>query len=103
MKRSNHEPERWSTRAGTAAGARHGAPVKDELGALFRRLRQATAATAALTTDISAEPTMAAPPVRATGRRGARLVWRLVLAAAVVATGGAGRSPYPSSPRIANP
>ncbi len=87
MKRSDHEPERWSDRAGAAAGARQGAPVEDDLGGLFRRLRQATAVT---TIDIPAAPTQAPHPLRATGRRGARLAWRLVLAAAVVvATGGA--------------
>ena len=90
MKRSEHEPERWSDRAGAAASARQGAPVEDELGALFRRLQQATAATAATTIDIPAELTRAARPARATGRQGAHLAWRLVLAAAlVVATGGA--------------
>jgi TolA-binding protein len=90
MKRTRHEPERWSERAGAAADGRQGAPVEDELGALFRRLRQATAATAAATTDIWAEPPRAARAARATGRQGARLAWRLVLAAAgVVATGGA--------------
>ena len=90
MKRSEHEPERWSDRAGAAAGARQGAPVEDELGALFRRLQQATAATAATMIDIPAEPQRAPRPMRATGRQGARLAWRLVLAGAlVVGTGGA--------------
>ena len=83
MKRPVGEPERWSDRLPAASAQRRwGAPVEDEIGGLFRRVREGTSPDAH---DLS-EATR--PPKTNRVRRG-RLAWRLVLAAVVlVATGG---------------
>ena len=80
MKRPVREPERWSDRVHSALGPqRWGAPVEDELGALFRRVQEAT----------SPEPPAAPAAPRTRGVRRGHLVWRLAVALVVlVATGG---------------
>jgi TolA-binding protein len=89
MKRPIGDPERWSDRLPeTPAARRFRAPAEDDLGALFRRVRESTLPSP------SARPALAA--ARARGPRKVRLVGRLALAAILVAVSGgavkAGRS-----------
>jgi hypothetical protein len=87
MKRPVRDPERWSDRVQGAIGPRRwGAPVEDDLGALFRRVQEATSP------DPPELPEATRPSKTSSRKRRLRrghLAWRLVVAAVVVvATGG---------------